>query len=69
MSKVLSFQQNFDGSNPDGLFTLAVSKLVLESLGKNSMVADLGNFRGIFSLKMVHCNAVITRVTGAIKSL
>ena len=50
-------QQTFSGLNTDGLFTMAVSKFVLESLGNNSKAADLGYFKIIFFLilKMVYC--------------
>ena len=35
-------QQNFHGSNTDGLFTTAVSKSFLSPLEKNLIAADLG---------------------------
>ena len=34
-------QYNFSGSNTDGLFTTAVFELVLESLRKNPIAADM----------------------------
>ena len=53
-----TIQQNFNGSNTDGSFTMAVSNsFLLKFLGKKNIATDFGKFRVNFSfiLKMVYC--------------
>ena len=45
--KIITIQQNFNGSNTDGSFTRAVSNSFLSPLETNSIAADLGKFREI----------------------
>ena len=41
---IVLIQLNFNGSNTDGLFTMAVSNSFLSSLEKKSIAADLRQF-------------------------
>ena len=52
----MGIQQNFNGSNIDGSFTMDVLNLFSSPLEKNPIAADLGLFRVffLFILKIVY---------------